>query len=235
MANNISALTVFLQGLISFWSPCVLPLIPIYLGYLSGGTVKTDDAGNITVNRKTTMINTLFFVLGISSVFMLLGLGSTTLGSFFNTHKAAMVLIGGIIIITFGIVQLFLSGNGKGFKREKKINIDISKLTMSPVTAFVMGFTFSFAWTPCIGPILASVLLLASSMKTGGFILILIYTAGFIIPFIALGLFTYQVLNLIQKHKNLLQYTIKFGGILMLIIGFYMIYSNWQSILKLFN
>lgn len=226
MGTDISAITVFFQGLISFWSPCVLPLIPIYMGYLSGGTIGTDSQGNKTINRKTTLINTLFFVLGISSVFMLLGLGSTAFGNFLNAHRTTMIFMGGIIIIIFGLLQLFLFGIEKGFKKEKRITFDINKVTMSPFTAFLMGFTFSFAWTPCIGPILASVLLLAASMKAGGFVLIFVYTLGFVIPFLGLGIFTYQILDLMKKHQNILKYTVRIGAVLMLLIGLSMVFGH---------
>ena len=89
-----------------------------------------------------------------------------------------------------------------------------------------MGFTFSFAWTPCIGPILASVLLLAASMKAGGFVLIFVYTLGFVIPFLGLGIFTYQILDLMKKHQNILKYTVRIGAVLMLLIGLSMVFGH---------
>lgn len=230
MNSNISVITVFAQGLISFWSPCVLPLIPIYMGYLSGGTIKTDSLGKQSINRKKTLLNTAFFVAGICTVFMLLGLGTTAFGRFFNNHREAMILIGGIIITIFGIIQIFLFGTSKGFRREKRFALDINKFTMSPITAFIMGFTFSFAWTPCIGPILASVLILAASMQVGGFLLILVYTLGFLLPFLALGLFTYQILDFMKKYQNVLRYTVRIGGILMLVIGIAMIAGQYSKI-----
>ena len=111
------------------------------------------------------MLHTVFFVLGISAVFFLLGFSFTALGQFFGAHRRAFTVVGGILILILGLFQLgvfrlpFLQG-------ERKIHLDLRGKEMTPVTAFVMGFTFSFAWTPCVGPALSSVLILASNSAT---------------------------------------------------------------------
>jgi len=106
-------------------------------------------------------------------------------------------------------------------KIEKRFHLEFSAEKMNPIIAFVMGFTFSFAWTPCVGPALSSVLILASNANSvfTGNILVLIYALGFVLPFIALGLFTTQTLNFFKEKRNLMRYTIKIGGVILIIIG----------------
>lgn len=218
--NNISFILVFLEGLLSIFSPCVLPLIPVYISYLAGNGKKINDDGTIIFERKKVFINTLFFILGIASTFFILGLSFSALGMFLNRNKLLFSRIGGIIIIVLGFVQLGII-NLNFLKTEKRINFEINKNKMNPVVAFIMGFTFSFAWTPCIGPALSSVLILASGSghPLMGNILVLIYTLGFILPFLILGLFTTQTLNFFKEKRNMVKYTIKIGGVILIIMG----------------
>ena len=189
LTQSISALTVFVQGLLSFFSPCVLPLLPVYLGYLAGGFGEERS-------RKKLLWNTLFFVIGISGAFFLLGLGMTAVGQFFGRHQAAFVRIGGVIVILFALHQLGVIRFGS-LERERRVHLDVGSLTMNTVTALVFGFTFSFAWTPCVGPALASVLLMASSATTmgKGLLLIGVYALGFVLPFLAVGVFADSTLG----------------------------------------
>ena len=181
---NISFFTVFLQGILSFFSPCVLPLLPVYMGYLSGGTLKEDSDGTKHYDRAKVMVNTLFFVIGISFSFFLLGMGLSVLGRFFSGNQILFVRIGGIIIILFGLYQLGVFGSSRLLSREVRLPLDLGKLTMSPLTALFMGFVISFAWSPCIGPVLSSVLIMAASADSAsmGFLLIGIYTLGYLVP-----------------------------------------------------
>ena len=222
--EGIPVLTVFLQGLVSFFSPCVLPLIPLYMGYLSGGTNKKGEDGRIYFDKKKVMINTLFFVVGISFTFFLLGFGATLLGGFFSGKQVIFARIGGIIIVLFGLYQLGVFGTSKALSQEKRLSLRLDKMAMSPFTALIMGFTFSFAWTPCVGPVLSSVLLMTASANTKmwSFVLIGVYTLGFIIPFLAVGLFSTSLLEIFKKHGNIVKYTVKIGGILMIVIGIMM-------------
>lgn len=228
---GIPVITVFLQGLLSFFSPCVLPLIPLYIGYLSGGTNKIDNNGKMYFDKKTVMINTFFFVIGISFTFFLLGFGATVLGSMFKNSQMIFAKIGGIIIIMFGLYQLGVFGTSKKLSQEKRMSIRLDKMAMSPITALIMGFTFSFAWTPCVGPVLSSVLLMTASAntKTWAFVLIGVYTLGFVIPFLAVGLFSAKLLELFKKHVNVVKYTVKIGGVLMLLIGLMMFTGKMNS------
>jgi len=220
IADSLSFLLVFSEGFLSFFSPCVLPLIPVYISYLAGNGEKIDTDGTIIYDRKIILINTLFFITGIASTFFILGFSFSSLGVFLNSNKVLFSRIGGIIIIILGLNQLNVL-NFKFLQIEKKINLEINRNKMNPLTAFIMGFTFSFAWTPCIGPALSSVLILASNANSSftGNLLVLVYSVGFILPFIALGLFTTQVLNFFKAKRNLVKYTIKIGGLILIIIG----------------
>ncbi len=219
ITTDISAAAVFLQGLLSFFSPCVLPLLPLYIGYLAGGAEENLD-GQAVYPRKRVMINTFFFVLGISGAFFLLGLGFTSIGKFFSGSRVWMARISGVLIILFGLKQLGLFGGG-ALDRERRLNIDLDRLTMNPLTAMVLGFTFSFAWTPCVGPVLSSVLLMAGSTTSSaaGFALIGAYTLGFTVPFLITGLFSATLISLFSRHMNIVKYTVKIGGAIMVVMG----------------
>ncbi len=229
---SVPVATVFLQGLLSFFSPCVLPLLPIYIGYLSGGTAEKKENGELYYNRVKVLINTVFFVLGISFAFFVLGLGMTTVGRFFGSNQYLFARMGGVIIILFGLYQLGLFGDSSFMDKERRLPLHLEKLKMSPITALIMGFVFSFAWTPCVGPTLSSVLLMAASASSSamGFVLVGVYTAGFVIPFLLTGIFTTSLLNLFDKHKNIVKYTAKVGAALMIFMGFLMMTGKLNSI-----
>ncbi len=236
--TGISAVTVFVQGLLSFFSPCVLPLVPLYLGYLSGGlhfglSGTEQKSGGAAVSFKIRLfVRVLFFTLGISGAFFILGLGASAAGSFFGSHRILFARIGGVLVILFGLYQLGVFGSSGLLGTEHRIPFRLGKMTMSPVTALIMGFTFSFAWTPCVGPALTSVLLMAGSAQTGalGFVLIGVYTLGFILPFLAAGIFTAQLLGFFRNHRKMVRYTVKIGGALMILMGVLMFTGKMNDI-----
>ncbi len=222
--TSISIITVFLQGLISFFSPCVLPLLPVYMGYLAGGTAVRDENGQIHYNRKKVLLNTIFFVIGVSFAFFLLGFGMSAIGRFFSGNQMIFTRIGAVIVILFGLYQLGIFGSNRLLSSEVRLPFSMEKMTMSPITAVIMGFVLSFAWSPCVGPILSSVLIMAASTGTSstGFLLIGVYTLGYIIPFLLVGLFTTGLIEFFSKHKSIVKYTVKIGGVLMIVMGILM-------------
>lgn len=229
LSVSVSLVTVFVQGILSFFSPCVLPLLPLYLGYLSGSM---GDAQGAQTSRVKTLVNTLFFVIGISAAFFLLALGMTALGQALHQYQKIIIQVGGILIIAFGLFQLGVF-RPMALEQDRRIRFPLQKLAMSPLVALVFGFTFSFAWTPCVGPALASVLLMAGSADTAlqGFALIGLYTLGFVLPFLAVALFAGGLLKLFQKHRNVVRYTVKVGGALLVVIGLLMV-TGWMDSLS---
>ena len=219
--TSVSAVTVFLQGALSFFSPCVLPLVPLYVSYLAGGAAVVGEDGVRRYPRGKIFLNTLFFVAGISFAFFLLGLGLTALGEFFHNYQVWFARASGVIILLFGLYQLGLGRRTMLLEQEHRLPFRLDKLAMNPAVALVMGFTFSFAWTPCVGPTLSSVLLMASSGSSAaaGFLLIGVYTLGFVLPFLAVGLFTGTVLDFFKAHQNVVRYTVKLGAVLLIVMG----------------
>lgn len=218
---GVPAITVFIQGILSFFSPCVLPLVPLYVSYLAGGAREVDEDGHISYPRAKVLLNTSFFVLGISGAFFLLGFGFTALGMFFQDNRIWFARVSGIIMVFMGLYQLGVFGQSRMLSREHRLPLKLDKWAMGPMPALLLGFTFSFAWTPCVGPTLGSVLLMAGSSGNAGkaAVLIGVYTLGFVLPFQAVGLFTGSVLDFFRKHMNVVKYTVKIGAVLLILMG----------------
>ena len=236
---SIPMITVFLQGILSFLSPCVLPIIPLYMGYLSGGTLSVGKDGSKQFSQKKVIINTLFFIVGVSFAFFLLGLGFSAVGKFFTNYQMIFSRVGGILVVILGLMQLGVLD--KLFKgKEYKLPIKLNVLKMNPITALTMGFVFSFAWTPCVGPALSTVLIMISSASstTTGILLMGVYTLGFTIPFLLVGIFTTKCLNFFKTQRSMVAYTVKIGGVLMVLMGIMMftgIMNNITGYLSTFD
>lgn len=216
-------ITVFLGGFLSFFSPCILPVIPLYIGYLSGNDLS---------NRKKIIINTIFFVLGISFAFVLLALGFSKLGQMFHSHKNIFTNVSGVITIILGLFQLGLF-KSKILGKEKRLDLNLPNMNF--IIAFIFGFTFSFAWTPCIGPTLSGVLFAISNTqeKSVGMLLMLSYTLGFVIPFLLTGIFSSYILKIFRKYIFIVKYTPKIMGVLLIILGTLILTNNLNILLVL--
>lgn len=162
----MSLFSIFLEGLLSFLSPCVLPLVPLYMSYLSYDSKEYDEDGNIKYKTPKVFLMTVFFVLGISVIFLLLALTVDSLKEFLNNYSNVISIVGGVVIIMFGLHETGII-NISFVNSERRLNnkLDLSK--MSYLKAFLLGFLFSFAWTPCIGPMLSSAIIIASTSKLG--------------------------------------------------------------------
>lgn len=233
LGNNINFLMVFLEGVISFFSPCVIPLIPLYMSYLAG---EVQNGSSKLKNRNKIMLHTFFFVLGISTTFFILGLGFSSLGNVIREQGRTFSIVSGIIIILLGLKQLGVLKFSL-LDRNFGVSKGIGEKKMNPIMAFIMGFGFSFAWTPCVGPALASVLLMASNASSSsvGNIYILLYSLGFLIPFLILGIFTNETLSFIKGRQSDLNKIVKVGGIILVIMGVLLILGKFEKFGALFN
>lgn len=223
---------LFLEGLLSFFSPCVLPLVPLYIGYLTSGIDTNLSKAKVRIQ---TTVRTLFFVLGISTVFFLAGLGSSALRYFFQKNTIFFSIIGGFLLLLFGLFSLGII-DIPFLQREHRI-VSFKQNKNGIIQSYLLGFFFSFAWSPCVGPLLASAILKSASAESTliGWIYIGCYTLGFIIIFILLGLFTEEVLMLLKKNTNIVRYTKIIGGIVVLCMGIYMLNTGFTSIKALEN
>lgn len=225
VVGNISAVMAFVEGLVSFFSPCVLPLLPIYLGYLTGSLEEEKPS------RKKSLLFTMTFILGIFVALILLNISVTWISGFFKDTSVWFMRIGGLLIILLGIIQLGLF-KIPALERTLHFNVNLSGKRMNLVLAFMMGFTFSFSWTPCIGPALASILILASSsgsLLTSTF-LVVCYAIGFALPFLVISFFSREAIKFFRNHDTLMQVIIKVGAIILIIMGCLMM-SGHLSIL----
>ncbi|MEF9893315.1 cytochrome c biogenesis protein/redoxin [Anaerorhabdus sp.] len=234
MGSQATIVTLFVEGMLSFFSPCVIPLIPLYIGYLTADAKTTDENGNIVYKRSKVLFTSLFFVLGISMVFFIAGLSISTFKEFFLEYQLVFSMIGGMLLIVFGCIHLkilrfpLLEGEYR-----LPIKMDLSKMNF--LKAFLLGFFFSFAWTPCIGPMLSSAFILAANATSVwiGNLYILAYALGFILMFLLLGIFTEEILNLLKKNQNIMKYTVTIGGVLILIMGGWMVVNASTEIVSL--
>lgn len=227
--GNINFFIVFIEGILSIFSPCILPILPIYLSMLSNSSV--DELRNSKFRSGTLIKNTIFFALGISTTFFILGSSISALSTFLNANKNIIMIIGGIIIIFMGLFYLGIIKLDL-LNREKRLNVNYK--TMSPVSAFVLGFTFSFGWTPCIGPILASVLVMASTSDNlfTSNLLIAIYTLGFILPFIIASIFYGKLFKKFDSVKKYMNEIKKISGIFIIIAGIVMLANGAINVNK---
>ena len=212
-------LIAFSAGLASFIAPCILPMIPAFLAYISGTTlteINNDQKTNFKINKINIIANTIFFVLGFSVIFSTLGvLINSILSENINQISNSLNGIAGIIIITFGIF-LIASTKINSLNKEKKFQIKNFK--SSYPMSFVFGLAFAIGWTPCVGPILGTILTLAATTPSISFSLLLAYSIGLGIPFILMGVFFSKSTKIISSMtKHLKYYNIVLGGFIILL------------------
>jgi len=217
---EITLAVAVLAGLASFVAPCILPMIPAFLAYISGTTLselnQKNGSNTITINRTNIVLNSVFFVIGFSVVFSTLGV---IINSVLVTSAGELVeglnQIGGIIIIGFGVF-LLLSIKINKLNMEKKFFPKSSK--SSYPMSFVFGLAFAVGWTPCVGPILGTILTLAATTPSVAFNLLLLYSLGLGIPFILIGVFYSRATRVIRSmSKHLKYYNVFLGGFIILL------------------
>ena len=210
-------------GLISFLSPCVLPLIPGYISYISGSSLS-----ELIEKKNVNLFPIILFTIGFSVVFIIFGAASTFLGNIFLQNSYELRIVAGLIII---VLSLHIIGlvNLKFLNYEKRIQTNISKNLFSPI---LIGMAFAFGWTPCIGPILGSILILASTEESlfRGILLLLSYSIGLAIPFILSGYLIQKFLIFSKNFKKNINKVSKIGGIILLITGILIITNQLQAL-----
>jgi len=226
--NLVHVGVAFLGGVFSFLSPCVLPLVPGYISLMSGVSVeklKTDEQGA----ARAVALQATIFVLGFSVVFIAMGASASAVGAFLNEYRSVLLKIAGAIIILFGV---FLLGLLKlpFLYREKRYHGDVGR---GKVGTFLLGFSFAFGWTPCIGPILGALLALAATKDTvgQGVLLLTVYSLGLGVPFLLTALGLNKFLAFYQGFRRYLVWVERAAGVLLIAIGILVVTNqlNWLS------
>jgi cytochrome c-type biogenesis protein len=187
--SNIGVLTAFAAGAISFLSPCVLPLVPGYVSYVAGESAAGVEAGGRVLQRLKALALSLYFVLGFSTVFVLLGASATALGQLLLSYRYELNIVSGVVVIIFG---LFVTGLWRSSWLARDVRFHAALEGGRPLSAYVLGLAFAFGWTPCIGPILGAILTVSATTTTvaGGVALLAIYSLGLGVPYLLAALFT---------------------------------------------
>ena len=225
-ATLIPAMTLaFLAGVISFLSPCVLPIVPPYLAYMSGISLSEATDNNKAVS---IFLPAVFFVLGLSTVFLILGFTASALGTVFLSYQDTLITISGILVMGFGLN--FLGILRIGFL-ERKARFEASSQNGSAFGAYVLGLAFAFGWTPCIGPQLASILTLAASEGSvaRGTTLLGVYALGLGMPFLLVALFLSRLsatLTWLKRHMQIIE---RLMGLLLWTIGLMMLTGGFAD------
>ncbi len=230
-SGNISFIGAFVAGLLSFLSPCVLPLIPSYITYITGlsfADLQTEHPSHKV--RQQTVIHSLLFIAGFTFVFVLLGASATFVGTFLQEHMTAIRRVGGVLIILFGI---HLSGLAPIHFLLGERRFTIHRKPAGYVGSFLVGLAFAAGWTPCIGPILASILMVAATEETvyRGIALLLAYSMGLAIPFFLASLALHQFLVFFNRFKKYIRIFEIATGVFLVIVGV-LVFSNYLSLLS---
>ncbi len=232
--QEVSYLAAFIAGLLSFLSPCILPLVPGYMSFISGLSLEqlTDKDKRNDKSFYRVLTGALFFILGFSLVFILLGASATLIGQLLQKYSVLFKRIGGILIIIFGlhmlgIINIQFLNFQKKYQRSKDLQFNLF------LTPFLLGFAFAFGWTPCIGPILAAILVYASTQDTilKGVTLLSVYSLGLAIPFLVTAIAVNQFFRFSKNIKKYFRIIELVVGLLLVIICI-MIFSDNLAILR---
>ncbi|WP_135256925.1 cytochrome c biogenesis protein CcdA [Thermus caldilimi] len=209
---SVSLTAAFLAGVLSFLSPCVLPLVPTYLFYLGG-------------ERGRPLFNALFFVLGFGVVFFLLGLPFTLVGGLLFEHRQTLARVGGVILILFGLYML-------GLRPRWGVNLRYEGETGRPLGALLLGASLGLGWTPCIGPILGAILTLTA--VGGGVGLLVAYILGLAVPFLLVALFADRLKGWLRRAGRLSHYVELLAGVVLLVVGVLLVTGTYTALNSFF-
>lgn len=232
-SSNVTFIGAFIAGLLSFLSPCVLPLIPSYITYITGLSFADLQAEHPTHKvRQQTIIHSLLFISGFTVVFVLLGASATFVGGFMQEHIDVVRKVGGILIILFGI---HVSGLLKLWALLGEKRIVVHRKPAGYFGSFIIGLAFAAGWTPCIGPILASILMVAATEGSvaKGVMLLFFYSLGLAIPFFLSSLALHQFLVIFNRFKKYIRIFEIVTGIFLIIVGV-LVFTNYLAVLSSF-
>lgn len=227
--ENLSLLAAFSGGFISFFAPCLLPLIPSYFSVISGFTFSELYGINFEKIRARVFISSLFFVLGFVSLFSLMGATATFFGHFLREQISSLTRLSGFFLIFLGLVQLgIIKFEFLKFDFAWRVQKRLTKLGY--LTAFLVGIISGLVWVPCIGQILAPILFLASQRATTGegIILLFSFSLGLSFPFLILGFFFPAIFNLIKNQRTFLHFLSLSAGIILIVFGLILIANQYQ-------
>ncbi|HAV42845.1 TPA: cytochrome C biogenesis protein [bacterium] len=228
--SELSFIASLLAGIATFISPCVLPLIPAYISFITGASI--EELKNGKGSTKHTLLSALFFVFGFSLIFILLGASATYLGALLGENRDLLRVIGGVAVILFG---LHLAGalRIKFLYQERRLLLPIKRIRLGYLSPFLIGLAFALGWTPCVGPILSSILILASAQETmhEGIMLLGIYSFGLGVPFLITALAINQALGLFTQIKRFYRVIEIASGVILIIVGILLITNRFQMII----
>jgi len=221
---SLGLLVAFVAGLLSFLSPCVLPLVPSYIGFLTGMSLP-DMAGR----RRVALLHALLFVLGFSLIFMLLGASATALGRALNYYQQWLQRIGGVLIILFGLVCLGVIRLSV-LNQERRLQLEHKPVGF--LGSAVVGMAFGAGWTPCIGPVLGAILGLAATTQdlSRGLLLLGMYSAGLAVPFLLAAAALEAFLDWFQRFRRYLPWVMRLSGALLVLVGLLMVTGEFTRL-----
>jgi len=225
--ESVSFFAAFAAGLLSFFSPCVISLVPSYISYITGITFKEHEKGGPSAQR-LTLINSVFFVLGFSFVFIMLGAAISLAGQLLFDIKEYVRIGGGFLVIFLG---LFIMGVFRVPAMERSFSVSPAAGRGGLFSSFITGAVFASGWTPCVGPILGSILILAgtSSSLTSGVLLLVVYCAGLAIPFIISSLMMNSLIAVLPRISKYMRYVTSVSGLLLVITGVLLVLNLFNS------
>ena len=233
MIDEISFTTAIMAGLLSFFSPCILPLVPSYFTFIAGASFEEITHNPDAALRRKIIMATLAFVLGFSTIFILLGASATYLSGLLFTYKSYLRILGGCLIIVFGlhltgIVQIRFLHTEKRFQLKQK--------PLHFLGAFIIGMAFGAGWSPCIGPMLGSILILAGNEDTvaKGVLLLALYSAGLAVPFMVLSLGTNYLVQFVRRTTRIMRAVNVVAGTLLIATGILLITDKFGFLTSLF-
>ena len=221
---TLGLFVAFAAGLLSFLSPCVLPLVPSYIGFLTGMSLP-----EVSGRRRAALGHALLFVLGFSLVFILLGASATALGRALNYYQVWLQRIGGVLIIGFGLVCLGVIRVG-ALNQERRVQVD--RKPVGYVGSALVGMAFAAGWTPCIGPVLGGILGLAATSQdvTRGMLLLGVYSAGLAVPFLIAAVALESFLGWFQRFRRYLPWVMRVSGLLLIFVGVLMVTGEFTRL-----